>query len=148
MVIYIGSDHRGFKLKETIKEHLNKKGYNFKDVGNYKYDKNDDYPDFAKKAVEKAVNENDSIAIVICGSGVGVDIVANKIKGARSALCFNVKQAIASRVDDDANVLALPADFLKGDEALEIVDAWLGAKFSGDERFLRRINKIKEIENI
>lgn len=146
MIIYTGADHRGLKLKETIKKYLDANRYTVSDVGAYSYNENDDYPDFAKEAVEKAVNEKDSVAIVICGSGIGVDIVANKIKGARSALCFSVEQAKASRRDDDANVLSLSADYLDKDRVISIVDVWLKTEFSGEEKYIRRIEKIKDLE--
>src|SRR3989338_8745058 len=100
--------------------------------------------------VAQKVSENpdENRGILICGSGVGVDIVANKIKGVRSALCFDIKQAQASRNDDNTNVLSLSADFISEDLAKEIVKIWLETPFSGDDRHARRIEKIKKIEKI
>jgi len=148
MLIYIGADHRGFELKESLKNFLGKKGYEIIDVGNIKFDENDDYPDFAK-LVGDAVSQ-DPLArkgVLICGSGVGVDIVANKFKEVRSSLVFNPDQAFLARNDDDANILSLPADFLNEEDAEKILGVWLAAGFSGKEPHRRRIEKINGIES-
>ncbi|MEK7658069.1 MAG: RpiB/LacA/LacB family sugar-phosphate isomerase [Patescibacteria group bacterium] len=147
MLIYIGADHRGFHLKEFVKKFLKESGREVVDVGNAEYNENDDYPDFAKAAA-KAVSENleNRRGIVICGSGVGVDIVANKFDGIRSALANNVRQAILSRKDDDANVLALAAEFINEEEAKKILTAWLETPFSKEEKYKRRLAKINEYE--
>lgn len=148
MILYIGADHRGFKLKETLKQFLHDSGYTVNDMGNTQYDENDDYPDFAKLVAEKvSADQFNSRGIVICGSGVGVDIVANKFSNIRSALGFSPDQAMASRNDDDTNVLALPADFLELEQAKKNVSVWLQTPFAGDERFKRRIEKIRQIDN-
>ncbi len=145
MFIFIGSDHRGFKLKEALKIFLKENGYEAVDVGNDHYDENDDYPDFAKAVAEKvAENPENNRGILICRSGVGVDIVANKFKGVRSALASNPEQARLSRNDDDANILSLAADFLSENEMREIISVWLETPFSGDENHKRRLQKIKE----
>ncbi|OGM89126.1 hypothetical protein A3J77_00765 [Candidatus Wolfebacteria bacterium RBG_13_41_7] len=148
MLIYIGADHRGFELKESLKNFLMNKGYEVIDVGNTKFDENDDYPDFAK-AVGFAVSQDPNArrGILVCGSGVGVDIVANKFKGVRSSLAFNPDQAFLARNDDDANVLSLPADFLNEEDAEKILGTWLATAFSGKEPHKRRLGKISEIEN-
>ncbi len=156
-MIYIGSDHRGYKLKEALKVYLQELGYDFEDSGAKELIPDDDYPDYAlvvaKKVArlaqaraERAENPDENRGILICGSGVGVDIVANKIRNIRSALCFDVKQAQMSRSDDNANILSLPADYISEDLAKEIMKIWLETPFSGLERHARRINKIKEIE--
>ncbi len=146
-MIYIGADHRGYKLKEALKIYLKEPGYDFEDLGAFELDPEDDYPDFAL-AVAKKVNENpdESKGILICGSGVGVDVVANRVKGIRSALCFDAKQTQMSRTDDNANVLSLAADFMSEEKAKEIVKIWLETPFSGQEHHQRRINKIKQIK--
>lgn len=147
MLIYIGSDHKGFELKEDLKKFLKNKGYEVIDVGNGSYDKNDDYPDFSS-LVGRAVS-HDSInrkGILICGSGVGVDIVANKFKDVRSVLAINPEQVRLSRNDDDTNVISLPAEFINNVAAVEILETWLNTPFSGEERHKRRLEKIKEIE--
>jgi len=148
MLIYLGADHRGFELKEFLKKFLKKQSYKVIDVGNEKYDENDDYPDFAR-LVARAVSQ-DSLnrrGVVICGSGVGVDMVANKFDGVRSALANTPEQAKLSRKDDNANVLALAAEFTDENKAKEILIAWLKESFSGEEKYKRRIEKISEIEN-
>ena len=146
-MIYIGSDHRGYKLKETFKSYLQELGLVLEDLGAKELVPNDDYPDYALMVAQKvAENPDENRGILICGSGVGVDIVANKIKGVRSALCFDIKQAQASRNDDNTNVLSLSADFISEDLAKEIVKIWLETPFSGDDRHARRIEKIKKIE--
>ncbi len=147
MVIYIASDHRGFKLKEHIKSVLKERGYSIYDVGDETYNEDDDYPDFAKKVGEKvSVDFERSKGIVICGSGVGVDIIANKYPNVRSALTATPDQAFDSRTDDDSNVLALGANYLDKEQAEKIVLTWLQTPFSGEERHKRRIRKIQEAE--
>lgn len=148
MLIYIGADHRGFKLKETLKDFLKNQGYEILDVGNEKYDENDDYPDFAK-LVAQAISEGpwNRRGILICGSGVGVDIVANKFKGVRSALISNPDQAYLSRHNDDANVLSLSAEFSDEETSKQILKTWLATPFSGEESHKRRLEKIEKIEN-
>lgn len=147
MLIYIGADHRGFNLKKILKEFLKKRGYEVVDVGNVEYNENDDYPDFAKMAA-RAVSENpeNRKGVVICGSGVGVDVVANKFDGVRSALVNDAEQAKLSRRDDDTNVLALGADFVSDELAKEILSIWLNEPFSGKEKYKRRIEKINDLE--
>jgi ribose 5-phosphate isomerase B len=147
MLIYIGADHRGFKLKEALKNFLKEQGYEVIDVGNEIYDENDDYPDFAA-LVSRAISQDpvNRRGILICSSGVGVDIVANKFKGVRSALVNNSDQAYLSRKDEDSNVLSLAADFLNEDDAEKILSTWLQTPFSGKENYQRRLQKISELE--
>lgn len=147
MLIYIGADHRGFQLKEILKNQLAQWGYEASDVGNSQLDENDDYPDFAEK-VGNAISQEpfSRKGILICGSGVGVDIVANKFKRVRSSLVFSADQAFAARNDDDANILCLPADFLSQEEAVKILSTWLQTPFSEDVQHRRRLAKISDIE--
>ncbi len=148
-MIYIGSDHRGYKLKEILKNYLRELNYAWKDLGANELNPDDDYPDFALAVAKKVAEDlENNRGILICGSGVGVDIVANKIKNIRSALCFDVKQAQMSRNDDNANVLSLPADYISESLAKEIVKIWLETPFSGSEHYVRRIEKIKKIEEL
>ena len=109
IMIYLGADHRGYNLKEDVKKFLAENGQSFEDMGNLKYNPNDDYTDYAKLVAEK-VSQNPEMdkGILICGSGVGVDITANKFKGVRSALADDVQTAKQSREHDDTNVLSLP----------------------------------------
>lgn len=145
-MIYLGADHRGFELKEKIKIWLSEWGYEFEDCGAFEYNKDDDYPDFAQKVAEKVSQNLDSRGVLICGSGIGVAITANKIKGIRAGTAINAKQIKDSVSDEDTNMLAISADYILENEAKEIVKSFLEAKFSGEERHVRRINKIKEIE--
>ena len=136
---YIGADHAGFKLKEKIKKFL--KNYKIKDLGAYKYNKNDDYPDFAKK-VSNQVKKNKNQGILICGTGQGMSIAANKIKGIRAALCWNTKTAKQSKKHLNTNILVIPGT-LKENLTKKIVTTWLNTKFTKEKRHIRRINKIK-----
>ena len=145
MVIYIGSDHRGFDHKKVLKEYLAGLGYTVVDMGNENYDEHDDYPDFAEKVAKKISTEGGK-GILICGSGAGVDIVANKFPGIRSSLVFNTEQAMDVRADDDANVLSLAADYVSTENAKKISSLWLSTEFSGEERFKRRLKKIEQLE--
>lgn len=147
MTIYLGSDHRGFDLRELIKKRLMDGGYSVVDVGDIHADPNDDYPDFAKAVAEKvAEHPSGDRGIVVCGSGVGVDIAANKFHGIRSALAMSVAQITAARNDEDVNVLALAADFLDEAMAFAIVEKFLQTPFAGDERYQRRIDKLSTFE--
>ena|SRR3989338_6935647 len=145
-MIFLGADHRGYRLKETIKRYLEEEDTDFEDLGNINLDPGDDYVDFAKAVAEKVSAAGDARGIVICGSGAGADIVVNKIKGIRGSLMSRPDQAGDSRNDDDINVLVLSADFTQEAEALEIVDAFLKTPFSHEERHIRRLEKIKRLE--
>src|SRR3989344_6357660 len=148
MLIYIGADHRGFNLKESLKQFLKDEGYEVIDVGNDHYDKDDDYPDFAALAAH-AVSQ-DSInrrGVLICGSGAGMNIVANKFEGVRAVSINNSEQAKLSRNDGDSNIISLSADFIDKEKAEDILRVWLKTPFSGDERHKRRLKKIMKIEN-
>ncbi|MEK7142344.1 MAG: RpiB/LacA/LacB family sugar-phosphate isomerase, partial [Patescibacteria group bacterium] len=143
-MLYIGADHRGFKLKEDIKKYLTENGQIFEDMGNFTYDKNDDYTDFAKMVAQKVSdNPNENNGILICGSGVGVDITANKFKCVRSALADDVTTAKQSREHDDTNILSLPADEVTLELAKKIINIWLETPFSNGEKYKRRIDKIE-----
>lgn len=148
MLIYIGADHRGFRLKESLKQYLKSTGYEIVDVGNENLVEGDDYPDFAAIAARKvSLDPVNSRAILICGSGVGMDIVANKFQNVRSVLAFSPDQAASSRSDDNTNALCFAADYIEEDEAQKITTAWISTEFSGDERHKRRLRKIEDIEN-
>ncbi len=147
MLIYIGADHRGFAIKESIKKYLTDSGYEVVDFGNDKLDANDDYNDFAAN-VAKEISKDPSLGrgILVCGSGVGMDIVANKFRNVRCSLCFSADHAMSVRTDDDPNVLALAADFLDENSAKKIVSVWLQTQFDKKENHVRRIKKIEELE--
>lgn len=145
-MIYLAADHRGFALKETLKKFLAERGTAAEDCGAFAYDPQDDYTDFAAAAAAKiAENPAEHKGIFLCGSGHGVDIVANKFRGIHAALCWNVQVAKQSREHEDANVLVLPADWID-EQTTEIVMAWLGTNFSNEERHIRRLEKMREIE--
>ena len=147
MTIYIGADHRGFALKEHLEQFLTAKGYQVADIGNDHYDEADDYPDFAAKVAKNISEEYETArGILICGSGVGVDVVANKFPRVRSALAMTPDQAYDARNDDNANVLSLASNYTSPEAAEKIVSAWLATPFAGDERYRRRIKKIDDIE--
>ena len=147
MLIYIGADHKGFKIKESLSADLKEGGYEVVDVGNGIYDEDDDYPEFASSVAEKiSLDPENSRGVLICGSGVGVDIVANKYANVRSALVATPDQAMASRNDDNANVLSLAADFVTENEAKKILKVWLQTPFSQEERHRKRLEKIEKIE--
>lgn len=147
MIIYIGADHRGFELKENLKKFLENKGYELEDMGASRYDEADDYPDFAEAVAKKvSLNYENARGILICASGVGVDVVANKFRNIRSSLVLNSNQAYDSRNDDDANILSLPAEYVKPEEAKQIVTTWLETPFAGEERFRRRLEKVRQLE--
>jgi len=145
-MLYIAADHRGFKLKEIIKAFLIKKETAAEDMGDFSYDEENDYTDFARNVAEEIMRNSGNKGILLCGSGHGMDITANKYKGVRAALCFNRQMALESRAHEDANVLVLPADWISDEQALEIVEIWLAKSFSGEERHIRRLGKIREIE--
>jgi len=140
MKIVIGSDHGGFKLKEDIKAHLKRRNISFKDLGAYSQE-SVDYPDIGKKAAKAVASKKYKFGILVCGTGLGMSMVANKVKGIRAALCHNVYTAKMSRAHNDANVLSLGGRVLKKAPALKIVEAFLKTPFEGG-RHLRRVRKI------
>ena len=146
MKIYLGADHGGYKLKEEVKEWLKEWGHSFEDYGAEKFDPNDDYPDFAWPVAVKVGGERGSLGVLICRSGQGECIVANKAKGARAALAWNEQTAHAARNDDDANILCLAADYTSLDQAKKIVHMFLTTPFAAEERFVRRVDKAKKID--
>ena len=144
-MIYLGSDHAGFELKEKIKEWLKDWGYEFEDLGAHEFDPKDDYPDFALKVCEKIIKEGGK-GILICGTGQGMDRVANKIPGIYAAVCWDEETAKYARLHGNTNVLCIGGRVLGEEKAKKIIKIWLETPFSNEERHIRRINKIKEIE--
>lgn len=146
-MLYIASDHGGFALKEKIKAVLAKDGGRVVDMGPETLVPGDDYPDYAKKVAAKvSKSPNADFGILICRSGQGVCIVANKFKGVRAGLVWNTKEAKASRNDDHTNILCLPSDYITVAQAQTIVKAWLATPWSKDPRHVRRIHKISRLE--
>jgi RpiB/LacA/LacB family sugar-phosphate isomerase len=148
MNIFIGADHRGFRLKEQLKDILKNDGYTVTDVGAAEYNGNDDFPDFAKAVAEQVSKApEDTRGIVICGSGTGVDIVANKFPRIRSVLAISPDHVNMSRHDDDVNVLSIAADFTNEMAVMSILKVFLTTPFAKlEERYTRRLRKIEEIE--
>ncbi|MDB5166715.1 MAG: Sugar-phosphate isomerase, RpiB/LacA/LacB family [Candidatus Saccharibacteria bacterium] len=144
MNIYVGADHNGFAYKQAIVAFLTKSGYSVVDVGDLKRDPEDDFPVFAKGAVTKLLGDPDTMsrAILICGSGQGMAMAANRFKGIRAALCWNLNEARSSRNDDDSNVLCLSAQNVDQKEAQTITMAWLNTPFAGAPRFRRRLEQM------
>jgi ribose 5-phosphate isomerase B len=146
-MIILAADHGGFKLKEFLKKYLNSKGYEVWDAGNTKLDPEDDYPDFVKAAIKKLqIDRLNNRAIMACRSGSGEVITANKFSGVRAHISWTPEHAKMARVDDDANVLVLPTDYITEEEAQKIVGVWLTTPFSNEKRHIRRLEKINDIE--
>jgi ribose 5-phosphate isomerase B len=142
-MIALGSDHGGYELKTEIMEHLKEKGIEFKDFGSYSKE-SCDYPVYAKKVAESILSKECNLGILVCGTGIGISITANKIKGIRAALCHDCFSAEATRLHNDANILALGGRVVGAGLALKIVDTFLETPFSEDDRHIRRISQIEE----
>ena len=140
MKIAIGADHGGFKLKEEIKDHLKKRKIAFRDLGTFS-DEPVDYPDIGKRVARAVASKKYRFGILVCGTGLGMSMVANKVAGIRAAVCHNVYTAGMSRAHNDANILALGGRVTKKAMAMRIVDAFLRTPFEGG-RHLRRVRKI------
>ena len=138
--IYISSDHAGFKLKQAIKDYLSKKKINFEDLGPNNNDRVD-YPDFAHKVARKVKTNKKNVGILVCGSGMGMSIAANRHKNIRAAQCFNLKSTKLSRLHNDANVITLGSRLLSKKNALNCISVFLNTKFEGG-RHKKRIRKI------
>jgi len=144
-MIYLGADHAGYNLKEELKKYLKELGLDFEDMGNKTADVSDDYPDFAVKVAQKVI-ENGEKGILICGTGLGMCLAANKIKGIRAAVCWDEFTALQSREHLDANILCLGGRAIDLETTKKIVRIWLETEFSGEERHKRRLGKIKDME--
>ena len=145
MKIAIACDHGALALKNALIPHLEKMGHEVKDFGTYTLD-SCDYPDFAAPAAQAVANGECDKGIVLCTTGIGVSISANKVDGIRCALLSDVWSAKMTRLHNDTNMMALGAGIVGENLALEIVDTWVGTEFSGDERHQRRINKLMALE--
>ncbi|MEK7599015.1 MAG: RpiB/LacA/LacB family sugar-phosphate isomerase [Patescibacteria group bacterium] len=152
MLIYLGSDHAGFELKEKIKKYLKELGYAAEDKGAFKFDPDDDYPDFIRPVAEAVAASSESRGLIFGGSGQGEAIVANRVKGIRAAVFYGVyggkwvgfgdKIVRLSRDHNDANILSIGARFVDENTAKNAVRLWLKTPFSGEARHRRRIDKI------
>ena len=138
--IFISSDHAGFKLKEAIKSYLSNKKLSFTDMGPYN-DSRVDYPDFAHKVAKRVKLNKNNVGILVCGSGMGMNIAANKHKNIRAAQCFNLKSTKLSRLHNDANIITLGSRLISKKNALRFIGVFLNTKFEGG-RHSKRIGKI------
>ena len=146
MKIAIGCDHGGINLKPVLVDYLEKQGIEYKDFGTFTKD-SCDYNDYAEKVANAVAGKECDLGILICGTGIGMSIVANKVKGVRCAHCHDVFSAKMTKLHNDANVLAFGERVIGAGLMLEIVDAFIHTEFSGDERHVRRVEKIKALEN-
>jgi len=146
MKLFIGADHNGFALKAELLKQLRLAGYETVDAGDEQLAPEDDFPQFAARAVAAMqAAGDDARAILLCGSGQGMCMAANRYRGIRASLCWDVAEARAARNDDDSNVLCLPARTLTTDQAVQIAETWLSTPFAGAPRFKRRI---RELDNL
>lgn len=145
MKVIIASDHAGFKLKEKIKKYLERKKIEFEDFGTDSL-QSVDYPDYAIKVAREVAKDKDSRGILICGTGAGMTIAANKVKGIRAVAAYDAYSAKMSRIDNDTNVLGLRGRFFPYEKVKKIISVWLNTQFGGMERHKRRIKKIADYE--
>lgn len=147
MKVFLGADHRGLELKEKLKEWLSSKGYEVHDLGAHRLEPDDDYPDFAIAVAEKiAKDPTESRGVLLCGSGTGMDVVANKVRGVRATIAWSRDAAEHARARDNANVVSISADWTLPEVAREIVRVFLETEFGNAERDLRRLQEIVKIE--
>ncbi|HUD11509.1 MAG TPA: RpiB/LacA/LacB family sugar-phosphate isomerase [Candidatus Saccharimonadia bacterium] len=146
MKIFLGADHNGYELKNVISEHLIHAGYQVEDVGAYTLEPNDDYPKYAYALTARLVGgADDDLGILICASGQGMAIAANRVSGIRAALAWTEETAVHARRDDNANVLVLAPRYTVQEEALAAVDSWLATDFSKNPKYERRIEQIEQL---
>jgi len=146
MKLAIGSDHAGLDLKKSLVDYLGRQGHQVIDVGTYTTD-SVDYPDYAEKVGRAVLGGEAERGILICGSGVGASVAANKLRGIRAGLCHDVYSAHQGVEHDDMNVLVLGGRVIGPQTALELVNAYTGAKFTSEERHMRRLNKVHALES-
>ena len=146
MTIYIGADHRGFELKNELKPWLEELEVTVVDLGPEEFDPDDDYPDVAIAVAEATASATDALGILICGSGVGVNIAANKVRGVRAAQGWSVDQVEHAKQHDHINVLSLASDYFELDQAKELVSVFLDAPKLTEEKYLRRVAEIGKYE--
>lgn len=146
-LVALGADHGGFPLKAELLPWMKGQGYEVLDVGAHSFDSSDDYPDFAYAVAQAVASGKATRGIIICGSGVGACIAANKVPGVRAGICHDAYSAHQGVEHDDMNVLCLGARIISGALAAELVTAFLNARFSGEERHARRLRKVLDIES-
>jgi len=143
--VIIGADHAGLRLKERLKKYLSRRRIPYEDVGTHSSE-SADYPDYATKVAQKVVTGRDAKGLLICGTGTGMVIAANKMRGIRAVAAYDAYSARMSRHDNDANVLCLRGRFFPYEKAKKILAVWLKTSFSGKTRHKRRLRKIKELQ--
>ncbi len=146
MKIYIGADHRGFQLKQDLLDRL-QRDHEIIDEGDKSLNQNDDFPQYALKVAHAVRQDGDKTArgVLLCGSGQGVAMAANRLKGVRACVGYSREAAQSSRNDDDSNVICLPADDMNSERAYEIVELWLRTPFADAPRFVRRIKEMDDL---
>jgi ribose 5-phosphate isomerase B len=147
MKIFIGADHNGFEYKGQLTQALKLAGHEVIDEGDVAIDPNDDFPQFASKVVQELLASGDPEArgILVCGSGQGMCMAANRFKGIRASLCWNLNEARAARNDDDSNILCLSSKYLSLEESGSIMATFLATPFAGAPRFVRRIQQLDQL---
>ena len=141
MKIAVGADHGGYGHKEAIKKHLIERGYEVEDFGTYN-EESTDYNEFAIKVAESVRDKKYDRGILVCGTGIGMSVMANKVEGIRAALVHDLFTAEATRLHNDSNILAMGGRVIELEKALKIVDIWIDTLFSNEDRHIRRVNKI------
>lgn len=149
MTIFIAADHRGFELKNQLLEYFQEKGIRIEDLGNYQYDKEDDYPDFAQRVAQAVLQNLDNhLGVVICGSGCGVAIAANRFPHIRAGLAMSEEQARHIRENDHVNILSIAADYTSFNQAVKIIEVFINAQPKTEEKYQRRIKKIESYSSL
>ena len=143
--IALGADHAGYRLKERLRAYLSDKGYQVEDLGTYS-EQSSDYPDFAARVAEQVQAQKAKFGVLVCGTGIGMAIAANKMPGIRASACNDTVAALMSRSHNDANILALGSRAVDEATARNILDVWLSTPFAGG-RHQRRVRKIRKLEN-
>lgn len=146
MKVYLGADHRGYELKEKLKQWLERHEYEHEDFGAHKFDKNDDYTLYAEKVASVVAKGKESLGVLLCGSGVGVDVSANKFDGIRASIGINSEQVKAGRQDDDMNILVIAADYTNEALAQKMLYIFLETEYEKLKRHERRLEEISRIE--
>lgn len=146
MTIYLGADHAGFRLKTMLSEHLVHQGHNVLDCGAQNLDAEDDYPRFAYAVASRILGgDDDDLGVLICGSGQGMSMAANRVNGVRAALAWSEETAVSSRADDNANVLVLPSRFISDEEAIDILDTFIETHFKSNPKYQRRLDELEQL---
>jgi ribose 5-phosphate isomerase B len=145
MKIYLGADHAGYELKNALYEHLIHSGYEVEDLGAKTLEKEDDYPRYAYAVAVKVLGGDDDLGILICGSGQGMSIAANRVNGVRATLAWSEETAVAAKKDDNSNILVLPSRYITEDEAFAATESWLKASFDRDPKYARRLDELEEL---